>query len=391
MGLQSVFPKPIYLGSAVRSPIGKFGGSLKHWDAASLAGLTLKAATKRAKETRRANLVIMGHARQAGCGPNPARQATLKAGLSEKTPAITLNQACASGLTAVISACEKIAAGKALNVWAGGVESMSNTPYYLMNARFGMRMGHGEVIDGMHRDGFYCPLADRLMGQTVEDVVVPEHQISRQDQDEFALLSQERAAAANEKGYFNAETFELPAEGKHPAVTRDEHPRETTLASLSRLQPVFREDGTLTAGNSSGITDGAAFVLVSRQMNLHSMAEVLDYEMVGLDPKRMGLGPIEATEQLLFRNQLTVEDVDAFEINEAFAAQVLACQRALKIEGDTLNAWGGAIALGHPIGCSGTRILVTLLHRLKGQSGSLGVATLCVSGGMGVAVLIRAL
>jgi acetyl-CoA C-acetyltransferase len=388
----SVFSKPIYVGAATRTPIGKFGGSLKRFTAPELATLALKEAMKRAPEAGTPDAVFLGHARQAGAGPNPARQATIFSGLPETVPALTVNQACASGLTAVITAVDKIALGRATSVWAGGVESMSNTPYFLMNARWGYKMGSSQIIDGMTKDGFHCPMADMLMGETVEKYLAQELGISREEQDRYALDSQNKADDAWKSGKFAREVFEIAAEGKNPGLKEDEHRRgDTTLESLAKLPPVFDKKGSVTAGNSSGITDGAAFLHVSSQRHAHAMAEVIDYEIVALDPKRMGLGPVPAVLNLLGRHGLKAADLTAVEINEAFAAQVIACQRELKIAPEKLNINGGAIALGHPIGATGARILTTLLYELCGKRGALGVATLCVSGGHGVAVLVKSL
>jgi acetyl-CoA C-acetyltransferase len=269
---------------------------------------------------------------------------------------------------------------------------MSNTPYFLMDARWGQRLGHSKVVDGMYQDGFHCALADMVMGETVERFIAAEGGISRAEQDAYALQSQQRAEAACKACHFTQETFVIPAEGKFPGLKEDEHRRSgSTLESLAKLPPVFdAKTGTITAGNSSGITDGAAFLYVSDTKN-GAQAEVLGCETIALDPKRMGLGPIAAIGNLLQRHGLGMDDLDAIEINEAFAAQVLACQRALKIPDDKLNAWGGSIALGHPIGASGARVTVTLLSRLAGKPGALGLASLCVSGGQGVAILVKAL
>lgn len=382
----------------MRTPIGRFGGSLKRFPAGNLAALCLKESLRRASTSLSsgpagADLVVLGHARQAGARPNPARQATIFAGLSDAVPAITVNQACASGLASVILGAEKIALGRARTVFAGGVESMSNTPYFLMEGRWGLRMGHAEVVDGMTRDGFHCPMADMLMGATVDQFLAREGGISRQEQDAYAMRSQQRADQAWKSGAFASEVMVVEGEGKQPGLTEDEHRRGgTTLESLAQLPPVFdRTNGTVTAGNSSGITDGAAFVRLSAERDAASEVELLDYEMVGLDPKKMGLGPIPATRNLLKRQGLEITDLDAVELNEAFAAQVLACNRELGIPEDRLNIRGGSIAIGHPIGATGTRILVTLTHLLKGKPGSLGLATLCVSGGQGFAVLVRGL
>jgi acetyl-CoA C-acetyltransferase len=395
--MKSVFSNPIYLSAPIRSPIGKFGGTLKSLSAPQLASLTLKKCIEVSGSIDKVGFVFMGHARQAGCGPNPARQAALGAGLPETIPAITINQACASGMAAIISACEKITLakfqGKNLEIFAGGVESMSNTPYFLTQARWGTKMGNSQVIDGMHQDGFFCPMSQMVMGATVEKFLVPENQISRQEQDQFSLESQRKAARAWQSGIFSQEIFEIPASGKNPGLNHDEHRRdETTLESLKKLPPVFDpETGTITAGNSSGITDGAAFLKVGLNMDSTTRAEILDFESVALDPRRMGLGPVQAIQNILKRQNLDVSQIVAFELNEAFAAQVIACQRTLKIPEEKLNIRGGSIALGHPIGATGTRITVTLLNILKGQKGALGIASLCVSGGHGVAILVKSL
>jgi acetyl-CoA C-acetyltransferase len=396
--LQSAFPKAIYIGASTRTPIGKFGGSLKRFPAGELAALALKEIARRVgmqdpERSQNPDWVFLGHARQAGARPNPARQATIFSGLSEKIPAITFNQACASGLTAVFSAAEKIALGRATSIYAGGVESMSNTPYFLMQGRWGLRMGNTEIVDGMTQDGFHCPMANMLMGATVDTYLAKELGISRQEQDEFALHSQQKADVAWSKGLFNSETFEIAGDEKNPGLKDDEHRRaSTTMESLAKLPPVFdKKSGTVTAGNASGVTDGAAFVHVTADRLVTSELELIDFETVALDPKRMGLGPVESTLNLLKRNGLTVNDIEAFEMNEAFAAQVIACNRELKVPMEKINLRGGAIALGHPIGATGARILVTLSHVLKDKTGALGIATLCVSGGQGVAVLVRVL
>ena len=392
--MKSVFPKPVFVYADVRSPIGKFGGSLKRFTAPQLASLTLKESISRAEKSgfskSEIDFVFMGHARQAGAGPNPARQATIGSGLNETTPAITINQACASGLASIIAAIEKISIGKANHVFAGGVESMSNTPYLLPQARWGQKMGHSPVVDGMHQDGFFCPMSQMVMGMTVETFLAKELKISRQEQDEYALSSQKKAEAAWTEGLFKDEVFVIPAEGKNPGLETDEHRRnDTKPEDLAKLKPVFDSNsGSVTAGNSSGITDGSAFVLVSSKQAQNCSAEIIDFEITALDPKRMGLGPVAATQNLLKRQGLKVQDLEAVELNEAFAAQVIACNRELKIPIEKLNPRGGAIALGHPIGATGTRILVSLMNSLKGKPGALGLATLCVSGGMGVTVLV---
>lgn len=391
--MKSIFPQAIYLGAATRTPIGKFGGTLKRFSAPQLAALALKEAARRAPEAANADYVLMGHARQAGAGPNPARQAMIGAGLQNSIPAFTINQACASGMSAIVNASEKIALGKASSIWAGGVESMSNTPYMLPQVRWGHRMGNAEVVDGMHKDGFFCPMAEMLMGATVETFIAKEQNISRAEQDDYAFLSQQRANQSWTNGLFNDETFEIAGDAKNPALNTDEHRRtDITRESLNKLPPVFdTKNGSVTAANASGITDGSAWVHVSNQKATHTQVELLDFEVAALDPKYMGLGPIASIERLLKRQNLSVGDIDLFEINEAFAAQVIACQRALKVPLDKLNPRGSSIAIGHPIGCTGARITVTLMHQLKGQESKLGIASLCVSGGMGITILIRGL
>jgi acetyl-CoA C-acetyltransferase len=388
-------PRSVFIQNALRTPIGKFGGSLLALQAKDLATACLKELLHRESEAPlKVDFVLMGHARQAGAGPNTARQATIFSGLPESTPALTLNHACASGLSAIISGAEKIALGHAERVLCGGVESMSNTPYFLTKARWGNKMGHMDVIDGMHRDGFFCPMADRLMGATVEDFLVPQFKIDRSEQDEFALQSQLKAAKAHKEGRFLNETFKIVDSKTEKLILEfDEHPRpDTTLESLAKLPPVFNKAGTITAGNSSGITDGSAFLDIRSQKNSHTLAEIVDWEFCALDPKLMGLGPVACTQSLLSRQNLKIEDLELVELNEAFAAQVIACQRTLRIPESKLNVNGGAIALGHPIGATGARIVVTLTHELKKRGpNKLGLATLCVSGGQGVALLIRSL
>jgi len=271
---------------------------------------------------------------------------------------------------------------------------MSNTPYLLPKARWGNKMGHLEVVDGMHRDGFFCPMADRLMGATVEEFVVPQFKVTREEQDKFALNSQLKAGRALKENTFASETFPIiDLKTQKTLLAVDEHARpDSTLESLAKLSPVFSKTGSITAGNSSGITDGAAFVDVVAQKHSDTLAEIIDWEFCALDPKLMGLGPIECTQKLLERQKLTTDDLEIVEINEAFAAQVIACQRVLNIPDNKINVNGGAIALGHPIGATGTRILVTLAHELKRRgSQKLGLATLCISGGQGAAFLIRSL
>ena len=390
--------KNVYLAASVRTPIGRFGGSLASWTAAELGVAAAKACLERAG--LRADQIqqsIWGCARQAGGGPNVARQITYRAGVPESAPAFTVNQACGSGLQAIMLAAQQIMLGRADVVLAGGTESMSRVPYFAEGARWGMRMGNTELVDGMYRDGFNDPLSGLVMGETAENLA-RQYEISRDEQDKYALRSQQRAQTAIESGRFDAEIASLEIKGrKGEAIdfARDEHARAgTTMQDLGKLAPVFSKDGTVTAGNSSGITDGAAAVVVLSEAALEKSgakaeARIVDYEVTGVAPEIMGIGPVPAIRSLLARQKLSLADIDLVELNEAFAAQVIACNRELGLDPDRLNVNGGAIALGHPIGCTGVRITTTLLHEMNKRGARLGLSTLCVSGGMGLALLIE--
>jgi len=388
----------IYLTGAVRTPIGRFGGTLAAWTAADLGTAVAKEALQRAKlQPDQIDDSIWGCARQAGGGPNVARQITFRAGVSDRTPAFTVNQACGSGLRAIILAAEKIMLGRANIVLAGGTESMSRVPYFAEGARWGARMGHGELVDGMYRDGFNDPLSGLVMGETAEELA-RRYEIARDEQDEYALRSQQRAAAAVSAGRFNDEISPLEIKDRKGNVTpftTDEHVRaKTTIEDLRKLKPVFSKEGTVTAGNSSGITDGAAALLVMSEQALKAsgaepLARLVDYEIVGVPPEIMGIGPVPAVRALLERQKLSMADIDLIELNEAFAAQVIACDRDLQFDPEKLNVNGGSIALGHPIGCTGVRITTTLLHEMKRRNVKRGLATLCISGGMGIAMLVE--
>jgi acetyl-CoA C-acetyltransferase len=387
----------VYILSAVRTPIGKFGGSLASLTAADMGVIAAKAAIERAAiEPANVEETIIGNARQAGGGPNVARQISVRSGVPQEAPAYTVNQACASGMKAIAIAYGEITSGNLDCVLAGGTESMSRLPFYLDGARWGYRLGNQELVDGMYRDGFFCPLAKLVMGETAE-VLADQYKIPRSEQDEFALVSQQRAAAAVAANRFDAEIIPVSIESKKgtQVFNRDEHPfPDASLEKMARLAPVFSKTGTITAGNSSGITDGAAAVVVASEgfvsnHNLTPLARVLAVTSVGVDPRIMGIGPVPALRKLEARHGLKLSSFDLVEINEAFAAQVLACDRELHFNRDTLNVNGGAIALGHPIGCTGTRITVTLLHELIKRKAKRGVATLCVSGGMGMALAIE--
>ena len=387
----------IYLVAAVRTPIGKFGGGLASLTAAQLGVASAKATLERSGAGPDAiDEVIFGNARQAGVGPNVARQIAVRSGLRHEVPAYTVNQACGSGLRAIMNAADQIRLGHAQLVLAGGTESMSNTPYMLPRARWGYRMGNDEVIDGMVRDGFMCPLADEMMGSTAE-TLAQQYGITRDEQDRYAVETQQRAGRAWEAGRFANEVVPVNVEGKRGEVIidRDEHPRfDASLDSMARLPPVFRKEGSVHAGNSSGVTDGASSMLVAsddavRRHGLHPMARIVGYAQAGVDPKVMGIGPVPATRMLLEQTGLSLEAVDLIELNEAFAAQVIACDRELHFDRSKLNVHGGAISLGHPIGCTGARITTTLLHALEAHQKRLGLATLCISGGMGLSMLVE--
>jgi acetyl-CoA C-acetyltransferase len=390
--------KNVYLAGSVRTPIGRFGGSLASWTAADLGVAAAKESLRRAGlQAEQIQDSIWGCARQAGGGPNVARQISYRAGIPETVPAFTVNQACGSGLRAIILAAEQVILGRARAVLAGGTESMSRVPYFAEGARWGMRMGHMELVDGMYRDGFNDPLSGLVMGETAENLA-RRYEISRDEQDQYALRSQQHAQAAIESNRFEEEllTLELKGpKGETVRFARDEHCRaDTTIESLKKLPSVFAEKGSVTAGNSSGITDGAAAVLVMseemlKEANAAPEARVVDYEITGIAPEIMGIGPVPAVRALLERQKLTLAGIELIELNEAFAAQVIACDRELHFDPERLNVNGGAIALGHPIGCTGVRITTTLLHEMKKRGARRGLATLCISGGMGIALLVE--
>jgi acetyl-CoA C-acetyltransferase len=386
----------VYILSVVRTPIGKFGGSLASLTAADLGAVAAKAALERAGiQPEQVEETIFGNARQAGGGPNPARQISIRSGVPQAAPAFTVNKACASGLKSIALAYQAILLGDASCILAGGTEAMSRVPHYL-EARWGYRLGNQELVDGMYRDGFFCPMAKMVMGETAE-VLAEHYKISREEQDEYALMSQTRAARAIAAGRFDAEVVPVTIEGKKGTITfnRDEHPfPDASLEKLGKLAPVFSKTGTVTAGNSSGITDGAAAVIVASEHfvklhNLKPLARIAAVTSAGVDPSRMGIGPVPALRKLEEKHNLKLQDVGLIELNEAFAAQVLACDRELNFNRDRLNVNGGAIALGHPIGCTGTRITVTLLHEMLKRNTRRGVATLCVSGGLGMALALE--
>ena len=394
--------KSIVLAAPVRTPIGKFGGGLSPLTAADLGTAAAEACLARAGvEPEVIDQTFFGHGRQAGCGPNTARQIAYRAGVPVERPAYTINQACASGIQTVLSGARHILLGEARVVLAGGVESMSNTPYLLPRARWGYRMGQEQIVDGMYRDGFDDPLSGLVMGVTAEELGA-ERGITRAQADAYALESQHRCERARKSGRFDSEIVPVDVPGRKgtSTVSADEHPRDgVTPEQLAKLPTVFRDGGSVTPGNASGITDGAAAVIVAseeaaRALGLPVVARLVDWQVVGVDPRIMGIGPVPAVQQLFEKTGLGPQDVDAVELNEAFATQVLACldgldELGLSFDRERVNPDGGAIALGHPIGCTGTRILVTLLHGMEQRKQHRGIATLCVSGGLGAAVLVE--
>ena len=384
--------------SACRTAIGSFGGALKDLSAPQLGAIVIREAVARAQiAVDRIDDVLLGCVLQAGAGMNVARQAALGAGLPPTVPGETVNRVCGSGLAAVMHAADAIAAGTSGIVVAGGTESMSNAPYLLRGARWGYRMGNAEVVDVMVGEGLTCAIEGCHMGNTAE-AVAAKYGITRAAQDAFAAGSQRRAGAAQEAGWFADEivAVRLPQKKGDPVVvSRDEYPRPgTTADKLGALKPAFQKDGTVTAGNASGINDGAAALVVAddrlaAEMGRAPLARILAYATAGVEPMLMGLGPVPAVRKAVARAGLGLADIDLFELNEAFAAQELAVVQDLEVDPARVNVGGGAVALGHPIGASGARVLVTLIHHLRRTGGRYGVASLCVGGGMGVAMVIE--
>lgn len=384
--------------SAARTPVGSFNGSLASVGTVDLGKLVIAEAINRAGvEGALVDEVMMGNVLQAGLGQNPARQAALAAGLADTVPAYTVNKVCGSGLKTVALAAQAIAAKDAEVVVAGGMENMSRAPYLLdSRARWGYRMGNQQVIDTMVHDGLTCATNHYHMGITAENIA-QKYQISRQEQDELALRSQQLATQAVAAGVFDAEIVPVTIKSRKGDVVfaRDEYPRaEATAEALANLKPAFSSDGTVTAGNSSGINDGAAAVVVmseskAKELGLQPLARIRSYASAGVSPALMGLGPVPATQKALQKAGLTLADIDLIEANEAFAAQFLGVGRELHFDMDKTNVHGGAIAIGHPIGASGTRILVSLLYGMQARDAQLGLATLCIGGGQGIAMIVE--
>ena len=389
--------EPTVILSACRTAIGAFGGSLKDISAADLGAVVIREAISRAEvEPASIGDVIMGCVLQGGAGMNVARQAALKAGVPKEVPCETVNRVCGSGLQAVVHAVEAMQTGYIDLAVAGGTESMSGAPYYLKGARWGYRMGHADVSDSILAEGLTCAIEGCHMGVTAEKVV-ERFGISRADQDAFAAESQSRAEQAIANGSFKNEIVAVEIAKKKGESTwfeTDEHPRRgTTVQTLAGLKPAFKKDGSVTAGNASGINDGAAALVVAsearaRQLGRTPLAKVISFACTGVDPAIMGMGPVTAVRKAIERAGLSNKDIDLFELNEAFAAQALAVARELSLDPARVNTRGGAIALGHPIGASGARILTTLIHALRARGGGKGIASLCIGGGMGIAMVV---
>jgi acetyl-CoA C-acetyltransferase len=378
-----------------RTPIGKFLGAFSEVPAVDLGIAATTEALKRASvQPETVEFAIYGHARQAGNGPNTARQVAYRSGLPQEVPAFTVNMACGSGTKAVELAANEIALGNTEVVVAGGYENMTRTPALLDRMRFGYRMGNATVYDGMYRDGFLDPLCGLVMGETAENLA-RKYSIPREEQDEFALRTQQKAEAGKARRAEEIVPVEVPGRKETVIVAEDEHPRpQTTLQGLARLKPAFGDHGTVTPGNSSGITDGAAAMVLMAESRAKAegrepLARVVAAASAGVDPAYMGIGVVPAVQKVLDRTELSMSDFEVVEINEAFAAQVLAVDRELKLDHDRLNPNGGAIALGHPIGMSGARIVLTTAYEMREKGYSLGLAALCISGGQGMAVVLE--
>ena len=384
--------------SAVRTAIGNFNGALAPVHATELGATVVSEALRRAEvDPEQVDEVLMGNVLSAGLGQNPARQSAIKGGLPDRVPATTINKVCGSGLKTVALAAQAIAAGDAEIIVAGGMENMSAAPYLLEQARSGYRMGDGKVVDSMIRDGLWCAFGDCHMGITAENIAT-EFEISRQDQDEFSAESQRRAGEAITRGWFKDEivAVSVPQRRGDPiTVLHDEFPRPTTKADgLAKLRPAFTKEGTVTAGNASGINDGAAATVVmsrerAKKLGVEPMATIRGYASAGVAPRIMGMGPVEAVRRAVAKAGIELEDLDLIELNEAFAAQSVAVCRELGLDPEITNVHGGAIALGHPIGASGTRVLTTLLHEMARRDARLGLASLCIGGGQGIAMVVE--
>lgn len=388
----------VVIVSAVRTAIGSFGGSLKNISAIDLGAEVIKSALEKSKvDFNQVDEVIMGNVLQAGQGQNPARQASIKSGLSEKVPAMTINKVCGSGLKAVNLAAQSIIAGDSDCLVVGGMENMSQAPYILEDQRWGSKMGHGKTVDTMIEDGLWCAFNDYHMGITAENIA-EEYGISREEQDDFAARSQQKAEKAIKENRFQDEIIpvEIPQRKGEPEVFKnDEYPRSgVTADGLAKLRSAFKKEGTVTAGNASGINDGAAALVImskkkAEELGLNYMATIKGYASAGVNPAIMGIGPVPATKKAMAKAGMKMNNLDLIEANEAFAVQSLAVMEDLNFDPEIVNVNGGAIALGHPIGASGARILVTLVHEMEKRDSKAGLATLCIGGGQGAATVIE--
>ncbi|SES82883.1 acetyl-CoA C-acetyltransferase [Anaerobranca gottschalkii] len=390
--------RDVVIVSAARTPIGSFGGSLSSLSAVDLGVVAAKEAIKRANISPEIiDDVIVGNILSAGLGQNVARQVAIKAGVPENVPALTINHLCGSGLRSVAMAAQFIAAGDADVILAGGTESMSNAPYLLPNARWGYKMGEAKVLDSMIHDGLTDAFNNYHMGITAENIA-EQWGLTREEQDQFALQSQLKAEKAQKEGRFKDEIVPVEVPGRKGQVTvvdTDEYPKHgMTIETLAKLKPAFKKDGTVTAGNASGINDGAAMLVVmakekAEELGIKPLVTIKAHAIAALDPKIMGYGPVPATKKALEKANLTIEDIDLVEANEAFAAQSLAVGKDLNINPEKLNVNGGAIALGHPIGASGARVLTTLIYEMIKRDAKTGLATLCIGGGQGIAMIVE--
>jgi acetyl-CoA C-acetyltransferase len=379
-----------------RTPVGRFLGSFADVPAVELGTVAAREAMRRANvEPESIDQTIYGHARQAGNGPNTGRQVSVKAGVPVEVGAYNVNIACGSGMKAVQLGAQQVALGESEVVLAGGMENMTRVPFLLPQMRMGYRLGNADVVDAMYRDGLLDPLSGLIMGETAENLV-DMYDITRLEQDEFALESQQKARDGADRRAAEIVAVEAPGpKGSTSTVTQDEHPRpDTTAEGLARLEPVFREGGSVTAGNSAGITDGAAALVLMSESRARSegrepLARIIGISWAGVPPEIMGIGPVPATKKILEQTGLSLADIDLIEINEAFAAQVIACERELKFDRDRLNVNGGGISIGHPIGMSGARIILSLAYEMRARGATLGLATLCISGGQGLAVVLE--
>lgn len=386
-----------YIIDIKRTAIGKYQGTLKNIDAINLIIPIFNYFIKKYPFLKNhTDEIIIGNVLSAGLGQNPARIASFKAGIANKTPSFTVNHVCGSGMTSIIQGIKSIILQNADIALAGGMESMSNAPYLLNNHRVGRKFGNDKLVDSIFQDGLYCSLTNSIMGKTAENIA-KKYKITRKDQDKFAFNSHAKAITAIDKGYFNNEIIDLISniKGKTAIFNKDESPRrDTSIEKLEKLNSIFKNKGTVTAGNSSGINDGAALCLLTsenaiKKYNIKPMAKIIAYDYIGLSPIYMGLGSYYSISRIIKKSKININNIDLFEINEAFASQVLAVIKLLKIEKQKVNINGGAIALGHPLGASGTRILATLVYNLKRTGSRYGIASLCIGGGQGVSVLVE--